>query len=261
MIASETESHAQTERVYHTQIKKGFFKRTFKKPPVLKKAPKNKPLIIPKIIHQIWIGGALPEKYQWMTATWKEKHPDWTYILWTDDKVKYLDLVNRDQFDQAPNYGAKADILRYELLERYGGVYIDIDYECLKPFDQLHYENEFYACALSQSEVANAIIGCIPHHPILKQCIDRVKGVKFDEIDNQSIIKYVGPKMLTHCIFRYWCQYRKSPITVFSKEFSFPMPAHRRHDYWNGLVTNAEIEEYRNSSAFAIHYWATSWQK
>ena len=39
---------------------------------------------IPKIIHQIWLGGALPQKYYAMQKTWQEHHPDWEYRLWTD---------------------------------------------------------------------------------------------------------------------------------------------------------------------------------
>ena len=37
---------------------------------------------IPKIIHQIWLGGKFPDKYQDLTDTWLEKNPDWTWRLW-----------------------------------------------------------------------------------------------------------------------------------------------------------------------------------
>lgn len=40
-------------------------------------------------------------------------------------------------FDAAKNYGEKSDILRYEILFVYGGVYADVDVECLQPFDAL----------------------------------------------------------------------------------------------------------------------------
>src|ERR1700722_16260603 len=36
----------------------------------------NEPLI-PKIIHQIWLGSPLPEKYKALQATWLNHHPDW----------------------------------------------------------------------------------------------------------------------------------------------------------------------------------------
>jgi Glycosyltransferase sugar-binding region containing DXD motif len=40
-------------------------------------------------------------------------------------------MKNKEAFLSAYNYGMKSDILRYEILHSYGGVYIDTDYECV----------------------------------------------------------------------------------------------------------------------------------
>jgi mannosyltransferase OCH1-like enzyme len=40
-------------------------------------------------------------------------------------------------FDRASNFGEKSDIWRYEILFRLGGVYVDTDFECVRPFDSL----------------------------------------------------------------------------------------------------------------------------
>ncbi len=42
------------------------------------------------------------------------------------------------------NLGAKSDLLRYELLYQFGGVYIDIDVVLLQPLDILNHTYEFY---------------------------------------------------------------------------------------------------------------------
>ena len=50
--------------------------------------------MIPKIIHQIWLG---PNKRPdiWMNS-WKinyiKKHPDWTYKLWTEKEINMLQV-------------------------------------------------------------------------------------------------------------------------------------------------------------------------
>ena len=41
-------------------------------------------------------------------------------------------MKNKKAFLSAHNYGMKSDILRYEILHTYGGVYIDTDYECVR---------------------------------------------------------------------------------------------------------------------------------
>src|SRR5271156_335661 len=39
---------------------------------------------IPLIVHQIWLGSALPEKCRVLQKTWFKHLPHWTYLLWTD---------------------------------------------------------------------------------------------------------------------------------------------------------------------------------
>ena len=89
---------------------------------------------LPKIIHQIWLGDIEPP-YSFMKSV-KDNHPDYDYRLWTDDNLPHP-LFNQDLFDKARYYPEKADILRYELLYRFGGLYIDADIICLKPLNDL----------------------------------------------------------------------------------------------------------------------------
>ena len=46
-------------------------------------------------------------------------------------EAQNLSMKNKKAFLSAHNYGMKSDILRYEILHTYGGVYIDTDYECV----------------------------------------------------------------------------------------------------------------------------------
>jgi mannosyltransferase OCH1-like enzyme len=41
--------------------------------------------MIPKVIHQIWIGPKPAPKQ--MMQTWKEKHPGFEYILWNEEEI------------------------------------------------------------------------------------------------------------------------------------------------------------------------------
>ena len=77
--------------------------------------------------------------------SWIKYHPGWQYILWTDEEIEKLNLVNKPLYRACKSYGAKSDIARYEILYRYGGLYVDCDFECLQPFDIFHHSCEFYA--------------------------------------------------------------------------------------------------------------------
>ena len=54
---------------------------------------------IPKKIHQVWLGGDLPYKYDRLVKTWLDMNPDWEYKLWTDVDVKDFGLENIEAFN------------------------------------------------------------------------------------------------------------------------------------------------------------------
>ena len=120
-----------------------FFKALYEQHPIGVVSPTDS-LKIPKIIHQIWLGSPFPEVYRNYQQSWLANHPDWEYYLWTDADIAALGLENREFYDTSNNYGERSDIARYEILYRFGGVYVDVDYECLKPLDKLHYQYDLY---------------------------------------------------------------------------------------------------------------------
>lgn len=88
--------------------------------------------MIPKIIHQIWIG---PKKRPdiWIDTfriDYINKNPEYEYILWNEDNIEPLfnDFpIYRIVYDLEQTYNGKSDILRYLILYIYGGIYIDAD--------------------------------------------------------------------------------------------------------------------------------------
>lgn len=158
---------------------------------------------IPKTVHLIWLGpNPFPSGSVENVRTWMAHHPDWTFVFWTDRKrlspcrgmeVRYVQDFNfeflKEKFEESKNWGEKSDIWRYEILYREGGVYIDHDAVCLRPFHGLHTGYDFYACLeMPHEEIEKAaltagigIIGARPHHPVLKETIQIVLN-RWDEV-------------------------------------------------------------------------------
>jgi hypothetical protein len=164
--------------------------RLLQDPPAASEAPS-----IPRIMHHIWLGSPFPARFHAFRASWLEHHPTedggcylmcalylpmymmliptafypkgWTHFLWTDAEVAPLlhRLRNKNAYMAASNYGQKADILRYELLQRHGGVYVDVDMECVRSLDGLHGRGgpTFYAGFSNTGtvELNNGLIGCV----------------------------------------------------------------------------------------------------
>lgn len=150
-------------------------------------SPLEKPSI-PKVIHQIWLGSPLPRKLKKFSETWRRRHPDWEFKLWTDKEVAAMEFASRELYESTTCWGQKSDLLRMEILNREGGVYVDLDYECYKPIDLLAERYDFFttlkylftahmgwpAIWRDPLTVCNSLIGAKSGHPILGAYLERV---------------------------------------------------------------------------------------
>ena len=96
---------------------------------------------IPKHIHQVWIGENEPP-WEWINGFREQltQHfPEWTHTLWREKDIADLVLENQIAYNMETQLSGKVNILRYELLYQFGGIYIDADMEWLnkKPLDTL----------------------------------------------------------------------------------------------------------------------------
>ncbi len=146
------------------------------------KTPSQKKTIIPKIIHQVWLGGAIPQNYQYYLETWRKHHPDWEIKIWSKDDILKENFPNIDLFFLARSYAEQADIARYEIIYRYGGLYIDTDVECFTNFAELHHKYDFYinmeppALNKKRVTIANNMIAAVPNHPILERTLANIRN-------------------------------------------------------------------------------------
>ena len=112
----------------------------------------RKPVTIPKIIHQLWVGDK-PRPDKWM-QTWQVMNPDWEYRVWDNNTVKSTKWINQKHvdyyFDRKIWHGV-SDVCTYEILFNHGGFMISADSVCEEPIDDLFtaqhdsygvYENE-----------------------------------------------------------------------------------------------------------------------
>lgn len=100
--------------------------------------------MIPKIIHQTWKNNDLPKHWKQTPETWKKYHPDWEYKLWTDEDNRKLISTKYPWFlkiyDSYPHGIQRADAVRYFILYTYGGLYVDLDIQCVKNIEPLIHE-------------------------------------------------------------------------------------------------------------------------
>ncbi len=204
---------------------------------------------IPKKIHQIWVGSPVPNRYRSFMDSWTHYHPDWEYNLWTDKNCGLIKITSKDLYDKARNPAMRSDILRYEILRQQGGLYVDTDFECLKPFDDLLYLDFFTGISYDSTlQLYNGLIASIPEHPILNDCV--VFPEFYDGHKGSRIIATTGAYHFTKCFLRNATQ----KTIAFPMDYFYPYPNSLRDSGVNpyGFVTD---------DSYAIHHWAVSWIK
>jgi len=189
--------------------------------------------MIPKILHQIWVGPLDPPIK--MMNIWKEKHPDFEYIYWNENEIRKRNIKFRcqKQIDDMPEYNGKADIMRWEILYQYGGYFVDADSICIEPFDDYFlnrlgfatYENE----KIRKDLIATGTMGFIPKHHLCGDIIEWILSTEAEEtLRDSHAWAAVGPGLITK--FLNTGNYRD--FTVFPSHTFLPI--HFTGEYYNG---------------------------
>lgn len=161
--------------------------------------------MIPKLIHQTAPTADLPAQLRRYVATVREKHPDWEYRLWTDeDNAAFVQREFPDVlglYRAMPRNIMRADVFRYLLLARLGGLYLDTDYEMLRPFDLtdhglvLPWEMD-PRTGSDRGRIANAVMASAPGHPFWSMVIDGLKANPSLRAD-ANVLETTGPGFIT----------------------------------------------------------------
>ena len=197
-------------------------------------------LLIPRILHRIWLGGPVPEAFAAYEAGWREHHPGWELRTWNEDTLP--PLRNQEAFDAATSMAMKADLARYELLLDQGGVYLDCDMECRRNLEPLLDGVRAFAAREDEHLVNVAILGAVPGHPLFAAAV-REAPRRITALPGAPTNEQTGPLMLTSLIDRL-----DTDAVVFGPERFYPYH-----------FTEPERAGEDFPEAYAIHRWAHSW--
>jgi inositol phosphorylceramide mannosyltransferase catalytic subunit len=203
-------------------------------------------LSIPRIIHQVWLGGEPPAEVAGWLETWAAHHPGWEHLVWNDGNVPVLQ--NQSLFDAASSYAMKADILRLEVLLKWGGVYVDADYECHRPIDGL--VDGVPLILLSEGPIlTNSFIAATPGHRLIQTLVEALS--KVDPFDvttgHASVLSTSGPKFLTRTLST--CEWMgPTEMRILPPDY-FLLPQSRERD----------VQQWAATRRYATHHALRSW--
>jgi len=229
--------------------------------------------MIPKIIHQTWRNKkSINEAFQVCVKSIKDKNPDYIYKFYSDQDC--YDIVKNEFPEFFGVYGSmspveKADLFRYLIVYRDGGVYLDIDCFCVANFDQLIGQAEFVA-GYEQGWKHNDIFrytqwtfAAERGHPLLMNAANKCKK---NHIKSPTMwtLKKTGPTMWTHEINNYenydslklggelWFGSRVHGVNERRS-----VPPHQRKN----IIPNINSMIIKKKQIYAIHLFWGSWHK
>src|SRR3954469_16671428 len=129
-------------------------------------------MAIPRKLHRVWLGREMPAEYVEYGRSWERLHPGWEVRTWGEADLDWLE--NRAEFERAPRFTTKANIARYEIVHREGGVYVDCDFEALRPIDDLLDGATLVVGEERAGRLNNAWFAATPGHAVLRYAIDEL---------------------------------------------------------------------------------------
>ncbi|MFE9066735.1 glycosyltransferase [Streptomyces violaceusniger] len=220
---------------------------------------------IAPLIHQTWKNTDVPQEWRTWSESWRRHHPDWEYRLWTDeDNRAFLEEHYAwflPVYDGYPEPIKRADAIRYFLLDHFGGLYVDMDFECLRPVTGLLSGKEL-VLGLEPGEharlpwsrrngmrriVCNAFMASRPGHPFWSHVHRQLVGAH----TLSDPLGATGPFFLTRAVDS--APEGCSP-TLLEADVLYPKLSPAAAELFGPRQVDLD-------RAHAVHHWSGSWDR
>jgi mannosyltransferase OCH1-like enzyme len=244
------------------QIRKQLIQKTKKKRYYVTSLPFHKPKpTIPLHIYQIWHDlKEMPSSVKESIQHIKEQNPEFQHHLYDEPMCRTFIKDNFPKkvlhaYDSIVPHAYKADLWRYCILYKKGGIYLDSKYYGVEGFKLIQLTGKEYFCkGVSNTffSVYNAILICKPRNPILAKAIQKV----VEQVETRyygSVPWCIGPLMM-----RSFLTDRSFDTLELSLDYVNKVKRYIRYQGHRILKYN---EAYQKEKAQRSEHWTKYWEK
>ena len=201
--------------------------------------------VIPLNIYQTWHTKDLPPLMKNAVNTIIYNNPGFNYQLFDDDDCRNFIKDNFDTnvlnaFDSLIPGAYKADLWRYCILYKNGGVYLDIKYA---PFNGFRFislmEKEHWVLDIDKNGIYNALMVCKPNNEILLKAINKVVTNVKNKFYGSNCLHPTGPIMLAEF-------FTQSDKNIFDMYHDIYQSVENRFIFFNGYIIFKNYNDYLN---------------
>lgn len=208
---------------------------------------------IPKIIHYCWFGPSkITDEAKRNIMNWHEKCPNFEFKFWNESNFD----INQNEYTKSAyenkEWAFISDYARLAILYEYGGVYIDVDVELLKPLNSL-LDNEMFT-GLENTDAINTglMVGAVPKNDTVLSLMKLYQDRGTNKIDNR-FDETTCVEITTDYFYKLGFQYKNknqkvNNCMIYSTEYFCPQ-----------LLGSRKVKITDNT--FSIHHYSASWHK
>lgn len=206
--------------------------------------------IVPRKIHYFWFGRkAIPKQFQKNIESWERTCPDYEIVRWDESNYDYRKNPYMRQAYESEKWGFVPDYARLDVINTYGGIYLDTDVELIKPLDDLLQFKLF--CGFEDLKMVNFGLGFggTAENVILQEMMELYEEIDFIKPDKTMNLipspAYQTKILAKHGLIRNGNSQYHEDFVAFSSEFFSPINAYG----FGGITENT----------FSIHQYAATW--
>lgn len=214
--------------------------------------------MIERVIHYCWFGGkALPKEARRCIASWQRFFPGWEIRRHDESNFDVAANSFVAEAYRAGKYAFVSDYARFQILERYGGIYFDVDVEVVAPFDDILSRGAFMGFEIDavnrddypgRAVVVNPGLGMgFPAgHPFVREMLGIYDVQSFDAACPTTVVE-----LCTECLRRHGLKEGREIENVCDTNI-YP------HDYFCPMDNDAGTFR-PTANTHSIHSYAASW--
>lgn len=211
--------------------------------------------MIPKIIHFVWVGPKEISDFNKneCMSSWEKLNPGFEFKFWNENNIdKNIPYINSALKNK--KWANVSNLVRLQMVYKYGGVYLDTDVKVLKPFKILLDNNCFFGFQLKFHEthwVNNAIFGAKKNHWLIGELINSL----LSQFDGNESADLSSPVLVTTILKKYGLtKYMDKPqkikdVTLYPVEYFYPFT-------WE----DKNLKKYIKPNTITIHFWEKRWE-
>jgi len=206
--------------------------------------------MIPKIIHYCWFGRSeMPDLAKECIFSWHRYMPDYEYRLWNEDTFDVDSVPYTAEAYRCGQYAFVSDYVRLKALCTYGGIYMDVDFEVYKSFDELLGDSAFAGFEGSKHlPVMMGVCGSVPGGEWVSAMSDAYHGKHFmteNGMDMTPNVTFLSGIMRQKGLVPNGQRQRVMDMTVYPVDFFCPR--------------QTTGEYFRTDNTFCEHRGLDSW--